>query len=270
MTSALISIQQLANSLDKVKLLDASYGLPWTAGGPRIGHAQFFDIDDIADPDAPLPHTLPSADLFAAKAGALGLRENDSIVIYDRAGISMAACRAWWMFRVFGHKNVFVLDGGLPKWLAEGLPVRTETKKPIPAVYHTRYRPELIRYLDQMVKNLSTKNERMIDARAGERFYTTQGHIPGSCNLPYMTLINKDGTLKGKDDLRAAMAGAKIDLSDPITTTCGSGVTACVLALALYELGRDDIAVYDGSWTEWAQNPNTPKVTSACQEKKAN
>lgn len=261
-TSALISTQDLSTQLDRVKLLDASYGLPWSPDGPRIGNAQFFDIDAVADATAPLPHTLPSADVFAQKAGALGITEKDTVVIYDRSGMAMAAARAWWMFRAFGHRDVFVLDGGLPKWMAEGRPVVHVTTPPVPAVYQARFRPELLRTKEQVSRNLDTRAELMIDARAAERFETLQGHIPGSRNIPYASLIAPDGRLLDREALKAAFSA---DLARPMAATCGSGVTACVLALALYELGREDIPVYDGSWTEWAQDPDTPKETRTCQ-----
>lgn len=270
MTSALISTDELQRRLPDVKLLDASYGPAWTENGPRIGNARFFDIDAIADPDAALPHTLPSAEIFAQMVGKLGIGNKDTVVIYDRAGISMAASRCWWMFRVFGHESVFILDGGLPKWQAEGRAVQTATPPAIPVNYHARYRPDLVRNIDQMMRNIITPQETILDARSAERFYTAQGHIPNSLNIPYMSLVKPDGTLRPADELKAIMTSGGADLSGKITATCGSGITACVVALALYELGRDDIAVYDGSWTEWAQSPNTPKVTSACQEKKAN
>ena len=265
--SALISTADLQMQLSKVKILDASYGLPWEENFPRIGNAQFFDIDDIADPKSALPHTLPSADIFAQKTGALGITEKDTIVVYDRAGISMAASRAWWMFRVFGHKNVFVLDGGLPKWLAEGRPVTIATARPVPAVYLAHFNPALVRSFDQMMNNLKTGKETVLDARSAERFYTVQGHIPESENVPYMSLVGPDGALRNKDELKKLLAG---NLSRPTTATCGSGITACVVALALYELGRDDIPVYDGSWTEWMQHPQTPKEIGSCQAKKIN
>lgn len=268
--SALVSTQWLQAQLGKVKILDASYGLPWEEDAPRIADAQFFDIDKVADPRSDMAHMLPSAEMFEKKAGALGVTEQDTVVVYDRAGIAMAASRAWWMFRIFGHKNVFVLDGGLPKWLDEKRPTETITRKPVPAIYHADFRPELVRNLDQMRKNLQTKEELVLDARAEERFNTLQGHIPGSLNTPYQSLINPDGTLCDKDDLKKILSLNGADLGKPMATTCGSGVTACVLALALYELGRDDVPVYDGSWTEWGSHPQTPKEIGACQARKEN
>ncbi len=262
MTSALVTPKQLSEMKD-AKILDASYGQMWTPLTQMIEGAQFFDIDKVADPKSPLAHMLPPAEIFAEKVGQLGISEKDTVVIYDRAGIAMAASRAWWMFRCMGHEKVFVLDGGLPKWKDEGYPLVRTASKPVPTTYKAAYKPELFRSLEQMVQNVTSKKETIVDARAAPRFQTSEGHIPGSYNVPFMDLIAADGTLKKPAETRRMFEGAGVSLSKPLTATCGSGVTACVLALALHELGRPDVAVYNGSWTEWKQNPQTPKATAA-------
>ncbi len=262
-TSALISAQELSAVLGTVKLLDASFHQPPAAQG--IPGTVDFDIDDIADPSAPFAHTIPTPELFAAKVGALGIANTDTVVVYDRSGMAMAAARAWWMFRLYGHDNVRMLDGGLPAWLRAGLPIAEKNTQPKPAAFKAAFRPELLKLRDDMYKNITDKNFTVLDARDAPRFQglapdprpgVGAGHIPGAQNLPFTTLLNPDGTLKAKPALPQPPAGA-------IACSCGSGVTACVIALALYELGRADAAVYDGSWTEWGSDPATPKATGA-------
>lgn len=263
--NGVIGAGELARIIDNddVKLLDATYAM---TGAPalqeRIGDAQYFDIDDIADPDSDLPHMLPDAGLFEAKLRELGIDRDDAVVVYDQTGIAMAASRAWWMFRVFGHDNVAVLDGGLPKWKAEGRPLDTEeTAKPEPGDFAATFRSELVRTLEQVDANIHARTEILLDARDSGRFTgatpeirqgIASGHIPGSLNTPFMELIDHaTGTLKSAEELKAIFDRAGVDTTKPLATTCGSGVTACVVALALHRLGRDDVPVYDGSWTEW-------------------
>jgi len=229
-----------------IKLVDATY--PADPSLPGIADAATFDIDDIADPDAPFAHTLPSADIFAAKIGALGISNDDFVVVYDRSGFIMAASRVWWMFRAFGHDNIAVLDGGLEKWTQEGLPLTPKRGLP-PARFTASFRPELVVDFDQ-VKEISQSGSRIIlDARPPERFIH---HIDGSKNIPALSLVSPERTLKSPSDFMNQLTANQIDINSPIITTCGSGVTACAVALALFREGKKDVAVYDGSWTEWS------------------
>jgi thiosulfate/3-mercaptopyruvate sulfurtransferase len=223
----------------------------------HIPGAAFFDIDAIADHGTSLPHMLPSAADFASAVGALGIGSGDRVVVYDVRGVVRAA-RVWWTFRAFGHDAVAVLDGGLRKWQAEGRPVEAGAGKVQARSFTARLRPELVRNVEAMRANLASRAAQVLDARSRGRFAGTEpepraglrgGHIPGSLNLPYETLYRPDGTLKPPDELRGAVTSAGVDLTRPIVTTCGSGVTASVLALALFQLGRSDVAVYDGSWS---------------------
>ena len=236
----------------------------------HIPGAVFFDIDEIADTDNPLPHMLPSPEKFAARVRKLGLGDGSRIVVYDGAGLFSAA-RVWWMFRVLGHDDVAVLDGGLPKWRAEGRPVEAFPPNPGERHFTARVNTLLVRELDQIKSNLTSRREQVLDARPAGRFAGTDpeprpglrsGHIPGSHNLPFNRLVDpKTGTVLPADALRRQFVEAGIDLARPIVTTCGSGVSASALALGLYLLGRDDVAVYDGSWSEWGGRPDTPIET---------
>lgn len=240
----------------------------------HIPGAVFFAVDEIADTASPLPHMLPSPEVFAKAIGALGIGDGDRVVAYGGKGMN-ASARAWWTFRVFGFDRVAVLDGGLPKWRAEGRTLEAGETAPAPRRFTARFRPELVRDLAQVRDNLERQRggraeqvpEQLVDARSRGRFAGTEaepraglrpGHIPGSRNLPYADLFAQDDTLLAPDALRRTFEGAGLDLTKPITATCGSGVTACVLALGLATLGRRDVAVYDGSWTEWGGRPDTP------------
>jgi thiosulfate/3-mercaptopyruvate sulfurtransferase len=256
----------LQSGAPDVKLLDASYNLP--PSDIRIGNALAFDIDDIADEGAQLPHTLPSDALFAERVGALGIGNDSRVIVYDRSGLAMAASRAWWMFRVFGHENVQVLDGGLPAWASAGYPVQQgPAPRPEPAVFQTHFRPELFKAQKDILLNIEQKNFTLIDARDAARYTgdaaeprpgLESGHIPGSLNVPFMSLLDPaTGGLKPLAELQEIFKG--LDAEKPVAASCGSGVTACVIALALHRTGREDVAVYDGSWTEWGANPALPK-----------
>lgn len=271
---ALVSTGWLAEHLNdpKVRVVDAS--LPRvgvkedTRANYREAHipgAPFFDIDDIADPASTLPHMMPGADIFARKVGALGISNDSKVVVYDQHGL-YSAPRGWWMFRAFGHDDVAVLDGGLPKWRAEGRPVTAEIPSPAVASFSAKLRPELLRLVDQVRANIDSGTEQVVDARGAGRFEGTEpetraglrsGHIPRSLNVPYPEIV-KDGRLADAAGLRQAFEHHGVDLSKPITTSCGSGITACILALGLYLNGRDDVAVYDGSWTEWGGREDLP------------
>jgi len=272
---ALVDTAWLAEHLHtpNLRIVDGSHHLP-TAGrnarteyGERhIPGAVFFDIDALADRETDLPHMLPSAEQFARDVGALGIGNDDKVVVYDTIGTTGAA-RVWWTFRVFGHRDVAVLDGGLPKWLAEGRPTDTEAVKLSPKSFRAEKNENLVRSLEQVRRNIDSRREQVVDARSAGRFAATEpepragmrgGHIPGSLNVPYPELLASDRTFRSSEELRQAFADAGVDLERPITTTCGSGVTAAVLALGLYLIGRPDVAVYDGSWSEWGSRQDTP------------
>lgn len=207
---------------------------------PAIGNAVTFDIDDIADPDSPMPHMLPPAKIFADKVGAMGIGNDDFVIAYDQSGLVMAASRAWWMFRVFGHDNVAVLDGGLMDWMRRNYPVEAK-QTPQPKTFKADFRPALVVDYDQM-KSLSASGAvRIFDARPPERFID---HIPNSDNIPALSLMGPDRHLQP--------TGLQLPPDSQIITTCGSGVTACAVALALFREGHKNVPVYDGSWTEWS------------------
>ena len=256
-----------------LRVVDGSWHMPQAKRDParefteaHLPGAVFFDIDGIADRSSGLPHMLPSPEMFANAAGALGIGDGDRVVVYDSRGV-VSASRVWWTFRAFGHDAIAVLDGGLPKWRAEGRLLASGSAPPPARRFTPKFRPELVRDVEQMKANLSTKREQVLDARSRGRFTGSEpepraglrgGHIPGSLNLPYDELHAADGTLRPPAELRDAFVAARVDLTRPVVTTCGSGITASVLALALHRVGRDDVAVYDGSWTEWAGRDDTP------------
>jgi thiosulfate/3-mercaptopyruvate sulfurtransferase len=262
----------------EISIVDGSFYLPAQKRNAKeeylAGHipgAVFFDIDAIADQSTDLPHMLPAADAFAEAAGALGLRRDLIIVVYDAQGI-FSAPRVWWTLRTMGFPEVFVLDGGLPKWRAEGRPLETALPRPIATTIEPAFDPSLVRDLEAVQDALAARDAQVIDARPGPRFRgevpepragLRGGHMPGALNVPWGGLVEADGTMKPASALRAAFEGAGADLDGPIVTTCGSGVSAALLALALARLGRDDVAVYDGSWTEWGGRPDTAVVTGA-------
>ncbi len=275
----LVSTDWLAAHLDdpNVKIVDASFKMPGVLPLPKddylkahIPGAVFFDVDAVSDHTNPLPHMFPSAEQFGRDIGALGIGNDDIVVVYD-AGGWVAGPRAWWMFLAYGHRDIKVLDGGLKKWMAEGRAVQSGEVTPKPATFKAAFDANRVRTISQMVANLASQAEQVIDARARERFEGSvpeprpglrSGHIPGSRNVPYALLFDaRTGAMKPLDELRKTFAGAGIDMTKPIVTSCGSGVSALVLTLALYRLGVRGTALYDGSWSEWGMQDGPPVAT---------
>jgi thiosulfate/3-mercaptopyruvate sulfurtransferase len=269
----LVSTAWLAERLGApdLRILDGSWHMPDTGRDARaeyeaahIPGARFFDIDQVADQSSALPHMLPPVEKFVSTVRRMGIGDGHRVIVYDQAGLFSAA-RVWWMFRLFGHQDVAVLDGGLPKWMAEGHPVEDIPPDPRERHFTARRNASMVRDVTQMAGAVKLCTEQIVDARSAPRFEGAEpeprdglraGHIPGSRNVPYRALLNEDGTMKAPEELRAAFEAAGVDLSQPIVTTCGSGVTACILTLALHRLGHTRNAVYDGSWTEWGAYPD--------------
>ena len=276
---ALVSTEWLAAHLGDrhVRIVDASFKLPGIAPTVRqdydSGHipgAVFFDIDDIAQPGTSLPHMIPSPELFAQKMEALGIGNGDRVIAYDGAGLSSAG-RAWWILRLFGHHDVAILDGGLPKWRVEGRPLDTAVPNPPRRHFTALFDPSLVRDKKALLENLSARAEQVVDARASGRFDGTAeetrpglrcGHIPGSRNLPYDRVTDPNTReLRNPEELTMLFRSAGVRLDRPIVTSCGSGVTACALAFAIHLIGHSGAAVYDGSWSEWGLPGDTPVET---------
>jgi thiosulfate/3-mercaptopyruvate sulfurtransferase len=277
---SLVSPQWLARHLGEPGLvvLDASAHLPDAGRDARaefaeshIPGARFLDLATLADPDSPVPAAVPTGAQFAERMEALGVNDGDRLVIYDDSAVKTAA-RAWFIARMHGVKEVAILDGGLDKWRGEGLPLESGQ----PAVERGRFTPShgfgTVRFKSDMLANLGARREQVVDARGRGRFTGEEpdfrpgiaaGHIPGSCNLPYGLMFAHDGTYLTPKDLKRAFAQAGVDLERPVVTTCGSGVTAAVLLFALHRLGKADVALYDGSWSEWGADPALPKETGA-------
>ena len=276
----LVSTAWLAEHLGDRNLVvvDASAHLPDAGRDARaefeaahIPGARFLDLDTFKDMDSPVPAALPTAAQFAARMVALGVQDGDGVVVYDDSGVKTSA-RAWFILRMHGMRDVAILDGGLGKWRAEGRPLESgesmaQTGHVVPSAG-----PVSVRSKTDILTNIETGAEQLLDARGAGRFTGAEpeirpgmpsGHIPGSRNLPFGRVLNEDGTFKDEAGLRAAFAEAGIDLDRPVVTTCGSGVTASVLLFAMHLLGKDDTALYDGSWSEWGADPTTPKATGA-------
>lgn len=275
MTDPLVSTEWLAANLGRVVLFDATKFLPNEgkdgAALFRQGHipgARFFDLDEVADQDTDLPHMAPTPGRFEKLMAALGVANDSVVVFYDQKGVNSAA-RGWWLMGLFGHDDAAVLDGGLPKWRAEGRPTEGGAPpSPPPTTYRATFRAARLRGIGDMMTPDPARI--VLDARSAGRFEGTaaepraglpSGHMPGSRNLPFTDLIAPDGTMLPPDRLRAVFAQAGADGTKPIVTSCGTGVTATVLALGLRRAGLPDAAVFDGSWTEWASRPETTKAT---------
>jgi len=270
----------LASELEApdIVIIDGSWHMPSEGRDARaeyleehIPGAIFFDIDEIADTNSPLPHMLPSPEKFSSRMRSMGIGDGSRIVVYDSSGMFSAA-RVWWTFRVMGFDDVSVLNGGLPKWKQEGRALESGEPRPRSTRHFTsRRNADLIRDVYDMKAIIKDRSADIIDARSAERFAgrapeprpgVRPGHIPGSLNLPYGKLLNADGTLKSKPEIEKLFARAGVDLSKPIVASCGSGITASILALALAEIGHRRTAVYDGSWSEWGADQSLPVETS--------
>jgi len=259
---------------DKLVVLDASFFLPNQGRDAQAEYRQahipgalFFDIDAVADHASPLPHMLPSPEAFAAAVGAMGIGNDTHVIVYD-SNFFMASARVWWTFRVFGHDQVSVLDGGIARWRQEGRALDGETVAPVPQSFTAGFRLGLVRDIDQVKALLGQPGAQILDARGPGRFHATEpeprpgvrgGHIPGSRNLPFKTLADEASfCLKPLAELETLYRQAGADIGQPIVTSCGTGVTASILALGLYLLGNEEVAVYDGSWTEWGAREDVP------------
>ncbi len=259
-----------------LRIIDASWYMASEGRDPKaeydaahIPGARFFDIDEISDARSSLPHMAPSTEKFMSRMRAMGVGDGHQVVVYDGEGV-FSAPRVWWLFRLMGQMNVAVLDGGLKKWVAEGRAVED-----LPPVIRDRHM--MVRFQNQMVKDATQVaaasklgTPQIVDARSAERFAGSApepreglraGHIPGSRNVPFKNLLNDDGTMKEPDALKAAFVDAGVDMDKPVITSCGSGITACILSLALERIGKNDHSVYDGSWTEWGAVPSMPIET---------
>jgi thiosulfate/3-mercaptopyruvate sulfurtransferase len=278
-----VSADWLQERLGKpgVKVVNASWYLPAQNRDGRAeyeaGHipgAVYFDQDLVVDPDSKLPHALPPAPLFARHAGSMGIGVNDTIVVHDGPGF-FSAPRVWWLFRVMGAKNVFVLDGGSDRWKRESRPVTAEPTKVAPCLFDVDFDESRVASFEQMKGIVADGSLQIADARPAGRFTGAEpepragmrsGHMPGARNVAAVSL-SKDGSLLPLQELKAKLDAAGIDLTKPVVTSCGSGVTAAVVTLALESLGHSDNKLYDGSWSEWGGRPDTPVVTGPADPK---
>ncbi len=260
-----------------LKVVDASTYLASAGRNARaeyetqhIPGAVFADIDWLSDESSPLPHTFPSAEMFAERIGALGIGTDDAVVVYDGSGQNFSAPRLWFMLRAFGRERVAVLDGGLKRWTLDGHAVTNDQTVVSPAHFAATLDPRRLRDAATIQANIASAAEQVVDARSAGRFEGTEpeprpgvrgGHIPGSRNLHYARLVREDGTMRPVEELRAIVHDAGLDTARPVVCSCGSGITACAVLLALEVLGATETAVYDGSWTEWGGRRDTPVDT---------
>ncbi len=275
----LVQTEWLASQLDNpsVRIVDATWMLPNAArkgiedfSAGHIPGAVFWDIDAIADPASSLPHMMPDEATFERHMNSLGISNDHHVVVYDSVSM-MTSARVWWALRAFGHDRVSLLDGGAVKWRAEGRALSADAAEIGDTSFKAGFNPAMVRSLDDVRANLDTGAAQVLDARSAGRFAAAEpeprpecrsGHIPGSLNLPFNTLIDPaTSTIRPAAELSASLAEAGIDSARPVVTTCGSGITACVLALAMHLTGKDDVAIYDGSWTEWGSRTDTPVAT---------
>jgi thiosulfate/3-mercaptopyruvate sulfurtransferase len=272
----LVSTEWLAAHLDSVKVVDASWYMPDQKRDPaaefeaaHIPGAVFFDIDGLSDRTVDLPHMMPTPGQFSHDVGALGIGDEDQVVVYDGAGL-FSAPRVWWMLQAMGHDKVAVLDGGLPKWQREGRPLASGPSAPKSAFLTAILKPDLVRDFALVKRALESASAQLADARSPSRFTAEEkepraglksGHMPGAANVHFRTLLTPEGTLKSDAELRAVFAAAGIDPARPVITTCGSGITAAIVMLALARIGAPDVALYDGSWAEWGGRDDAPIVT---------
>jgi thiosulfate/3-mercaptopyruvate sulfurtransferase len=273
--SNLVSTEWLAAHLNDVRVVDASWYMP---NDKRDPHAEFeaahipgavhFDIDAIADRSTDLPHMMPSAEAFAKAVGALGIGNGDTVVVYDGSGI-FSAPRVWWMFKAMGHDQVKVLDGGFPKWRREMHHIETGAVRPALQIFRASLRPAIMRDFDDVMNIVKDHSAQIADARSPGRFTGSEaepragvrgGHMPGAANVHFRTLLTTEGTFRPQAQLREVFESANVDTQKPIVTSCGTGVTAAILMLALDEIGAKDTALYDGSWTEWGARTEAPVV----------
>ena len=278
MSNDIVSTDWLADHLGSpdIAIIDASWHLPTAKrdakkefAAAHIPGAQFFDIDELSDTASSLPHMLPSPEKFSSRMRRMGIGDGKRIVAYDSVGLFSAA-RAWWMFKVFGHDDVAVLDGGLKKWLAEGRATEDGPALPRQERHFTaRFKGSMVKDMKDVAAALKSGASQLADARSGTRFRGEEaeprpgvraGHMPGASNVHYASLLNTDGTLKSPPEIEASFAAAGIDLSKPVITSCGSGITAAILSLGLTLTGNRDHALYDGSWTEWGGNPDNSVI----------
>jgi thiosulfate/3-mercaptopyruvate sulfurtransferase len=276
---ALVTTDWLAEHLNDpdIRVVDGSSFLPNVPRDAQEEYAQkhipgavLIDIEEVSDHSSDLPHMLPTPDAFAAKVGALGIGSDNMVVVYDSQGVRTSP-RVWWMFRVFGHDNVTVLDGGLPKWEAENRPVADGVESPAPQTFTASLRPGLVRSFEQVAAAVDSSAEQVIDARPAGRFAGTDaeprpgipsGHMPGSSSMPVGTVVDAaSGTVLPAAAIQANFDAAGVNMGGPIITSCGSGVAACTTSLGLYLLGHKESAVYDGSWSDWGSRDETPKNT---------
>lgn len=274
----LVSTEWLAAHLKDpdLRILDASWYMPAEARDAKaefakahIPNARFFDIDDVSDHRSDLPHMAPPVEKFMSRLRAMGVGDGHQVVVYDGSGLFSAA-RVWWLFKLMGQDNIAVLDGGLPKWLSEGRPVNDEDPMIRDRHMTVRRRAEMVKDVTQVSSASKLGDYEIVDARAPERFRgdvpepregLRSGHIPGAKNVFFKSLLNGDQTLKSPAEVKTIFEAAGVDLTKPVITSCGSGVTAAVLSLALEVTGKTDHSLYDGSWTEWGAFPTVPVAT---------
>ena len=269
MVPSLVSTAWVWDNIEnsEIKIIDASWHMPDSGRSAlseyeesHVKNAVFFDINRIVDTDNPVPHMLPDETFFAETMSCLGISNKHHIIVYDSSPLH-SGLRLWWMLRAFGHEKVSYMDGGLPKWINEGNSLTAIKAAIVATKFKATLQPKFVRHIDNIFENITTKKEQIIDARASARFTAKvsepradlrSGHIPGSINVPFSTLFDKDdGTMLDAKEILSIFTEAGTNFDRPIVTSCGSGVTACALMMALKLIGKEDVAVYDGSWSEW-------------------